>query len=122
MNNLLFYTLLALLVWYFFYYLPNQKPTSTTFSPAPSTPLFSKSTQTEITTSPEPDPKTSPDPNLIQKLEDEVSAKQTEISVLKKDQAQKEQTKLTNKLEKVKDLVLEQRWNSLKQMVKEGRI
>ena len=36
--------------------------------------------------------------------------------------AQKEKVELENKLVKVKDLIQEQRWNSLKQMFKEGEI
>lgn len=43
MDNLLFYTLLALLLWYFFYFVPNQKKPSRP-DPRPST---STSTQTD---------------------------------------------------------------------------
>lgn len=53
MDNLVFYALLAVLLWYFFYYLPRKKQT---FRPAPKPNLTSKSTQTETVYEYEPGP------------------------------------------------------------------
>ena len=102
MNDLLFYTLLGLTAYYFMVYLPNQKS-----SPAPKS--FTRSIQTEPI-SPEPGilncPSSIaiPDPEVITKLEQELSAKQEQIQTLQKDQTQKNQH-LTELQVQIRELV-----------------
>src|SRR5688572_4215452 len=105
MDNLLFYSLLIAIAYYFMVY---AKPTT---RPDPSTEpklTHSRSTQTEPkSTEYEPGPEDTlncpgaikfpsaqfvPDPDTIKNLEDEVSAKQAQISALAQDQKSKEKT------------------------------
>src|SRR4051794_20544444 len=89
MNDLLFYALLAILLYYFFYYLPQQKKNINPHSTKPLT--QSQFTQTESHPNKDTDTLNCPgaiqipDPQIIQKLENEISAKQKDIQ-------QKEQT------------------------------
>src|ERR1043165_107369 len=72
MNDLLFYTLLALLLYYFFLYLPQQKAQPTL------KPTQNQTTQTEPTLiEHEPGPKL--DPDLIKKLELDIKQKERTI-------------------------------------------
>ena len=83
MNDLLFYALLAALLYYFFIYLPAQKSRPALSKPS----THSQATQTETLTEPElncPGPQWEPGPELKQL--------QAQNQALLKDQAQKERT------------------------------
>src|SRR5438045_4108577 len=77
MDNLLFYSLLIALTYYFMIYLPNQKKTS-------PDPKFSSTKSTQTDPLPRTEPQSIPDPEALQKLTAENTA-------LLKDQTQKEE-------------------------------